>query len=451
MKTVSWSKKRGEIPASIKTVEIIVIGNELLEGRNIDSNSAWLGRQLNALGYEVVHKQTVSDNMDAIVSALHLAFQRANYVLTSGGLGPTSDDLTFAAVAKSLELDLLYNKAVEDAIKQRFIQLGRPYAPANKQQAMLPQGAKVLSNALGTAPGIQFEYRHHDMQGHGFCLPGVPKEMQAIFLQHIVPQLEQAGLGQGKPRQEKIFTLSGVSESAFTYKVDALFEQDNLHSKVINIAYTASYPKLDVTLSAYLGRESFKQDIVQRFLNEFGSYIVAEDGKGIEDELVDIFKHNNLKLSFAESCTGGLLTATLLNAAGASAVLEESLICYSNDCKNKKLNVSKSVLEEYGAVSNQCAIAMAKGQIQNSQSDIAVAVTGIAGPGGGTEEKPVGLVYIALMVSENVKKKFGIDFEDTHWVREFKFKGDRQKNRQGAVMEALKLAKELANYLKLKP
>ncbi|MCI5072827.1 CinA family nicotinamide mononucleotide deamidase-related protein [bacterium] len=432
------------------SVEIIVIGHELLDGRRVDTNSAWLARQLNSLGLEVLYKQTVADEMDAIVAAMHLAYQRADYVLTSGGLGPTSDDLTFAAVAKSLGLDLVYHKDVEDKIKHKFTQLGKAYAEANRQQAMLPAGTKVLSNPLGTAPGIEFKYAKRQATGLGFCLPGVPVEMQAIFLQHIVPQLAHARQDQNQVRQEKIFTLSGVSESAFTHKVDALFEEDNKLAKIIRIAYTASYPKLDVTLSAYLSKKEFHQRVDQRFLKEFGAYVVAQDGQSIEDVLVNIFKQEGLKLSFAESCTGGLLTATLLNASGSSAILEESLVCYSNDCKHKKLNVPLALLKAYGAVSSQCALAMAKGQLDNSQADVCVSVTGIAGPTGGTQDKPVGLVYIALAVSESLEQKFGIDFEESYWVREFKFNGDRQKNRQGAVMEALKLLKELANCLELK-
>lgn len=370
--------------------ELLTLGNELLDGRRIDTNSAWIGRFLAGHGLEVRYRQTTQDRKEDIVAAFRLALHRSDLIISTGGLGPTQDDITFESLAESLNVELEYHPDIFAEIQKRYEKRNLPCPISNKRQAMLPKGATPIP-AVGTAPGCFMTVGSKMI----FCFPGVPHEMQTMvesfFIERIREKLKSA------PVFQQGYSVSGIGESAVEERLMKLNLEKNELAE-ISIAYTASVSLVDVTFSVKPHDQNHKTKILesidQAFRKEFESNLVKWNEKTIEEHIVEWFLNRKWKLGVAESITGGLITSSLVNVPGCSEVLDRGLVTYSYSSKMELLGVSESTLAENGAVSPECVLEMARGLRKKSGVDVAVSICGIAGPGGATPNKPLGLTYI---------------------------------------------------------
>jgi nicotinamide-nucleotide amidase len=403
-------------------VEILILGDELLDGRRLDTNSAWLGRRLASLGAPPRFGQKISDRKDEIADAFRLALARSDLVISTGGLGPTADDVTFEALAEALELPLVFHPEIFSGIEARFQARGLRCPESNRRQAVLPEGARPLLDGGGTAPGLRIERGGRLV----FALPGVPSEMESLFETAVRPEVE-ARLGAGR-RTERSYKFIGLPESHVEEAIDRC-RLGGIAGGEVRIAYTASFPQIDVTLSI-LEREAGRIDGIlaeadAAIRRELGDHLAAWGDDTVESRLVRLLKSGNRTLAVAESATGGMVGARIVNVPGASEVFLGGVVAYGNEAKVSQLAVSRETLARDGAVSEACALEMARGARAAFGSDLAVSVTGIAGPGGGTPEKPVGLTFIAWV---------GPGFEE---VRRYQFRWDRIRNKMLASEEAL--------------
>ncbi len=405
-------------------LELLTLGDELLDGRRVDTNTAWLGRKFTALGIPPRFRQTTTDRMEDIVAAFQLALSRADLVISTGGLGPTADDITFEALAKALGRPLEFYPDVFRRIEKRFEEKGIRCPSSNRRQAMLPRGTVELVNEWGTAPGGKIEEEGKTV----FVLPGVPLEMENLFERHVQPKLEEA-LEIKERRFERIYKIVGLPESHVEERVDAC-KLSEIKDADIRIAYTASFPQIDVTLSAAsksLSADKIFKETDKRISESFGDHWVALNQETLEERVIRELQNRKWTLSVAESLTGGLVLSQLINVPGSSEVIESGVVAYSNKSKVELLGVAEQNLQNNGAVSESCALEMAKGIQKRAETTLAVATTGIAGPGGGaTPEKPVGLLYIAWV---------GPQVEE---VRRYQFSWERNRNRMLAATEALR-------------
>ena len=403
------------------TVELICVGTELLLGNIVNTNAAYLAEKCAELGLENYYQTVVGDNEKRLSMVIEQAAGRSDVVILSGGLGPTEDDLTREVAAKVCGKELLLSESVKEGIRAYFEKRGMEVTENNWKQAMVPKGALVLENQNGTAPGIIMELENCRI----ILLPGPPNELIPMFEESVVPYLS------GLTKQVICSTtvkICGVPESkAETMVKDMIDAQQN--PTIATYAKTGEV-HIRVTANAENRKEAQKllRPVVKELKARFGADVYStEEDCTLEKAVVDLLLANNLTVTCAESCTGGLISAKLINVPGVSEVYKAGLVTYSNKAKRKFLNVKKSTLEKHGAVSAKTAEEMAKGAAAFTKADVALAVTGIAGPDGGTPRKPVGLVYIACSVKEKVT------------VKEFRFSGNRQKIREAAVMAALML------------
>ncbi|MCI9199197.1 MAG: competence/damage-inducible protein A [Lachnospiraceae bacterium] len=406
------------------TVELISVGTELLLGNIVNTNAAYLSEKCADLGLSCFYQSVVGDNEERLSGVLKTALERSDIVILSGGLGPTEDDLTKEVSAKVMGRELSMHEPSKKRIEEYFSSRNLELTENNWKQAMVPEGAIVLDNENGTAPGVI-------MEGEGkkvILLPGPPNEMIPMFEKQIMPYLSGSDLGMIYSQTVKI---CGVGESkAETMIKDMIDSQTN--------PTIATYAKncevhLRVTAKAKDEKEAKKlvKPVVKELKNRFGPYVYTTNADiTLEKAVVDLLVANKLTVSTVESCTGGMLAARLINVPGISEVYKSGYITYSNKAKRKILGVKKGLLEKKGAVSEEVAKEMAKGAAVISKAEVAVSVTGIAGPGGGTEEKPVGLVYIACNVCGKTK------------VRKFNFRGNRAKIRETTVSSALILMRQ---------
>jgi len=388
-------------------IGVLTIGDELLSGEITDANTALIGRTLNSHGLVVWQAMTVGDNEPDIEEALHHLHAKCSLVLVTGGLGSTGDDLTARVAARVCRRRLMKNEEALEQIRDHFTRRGETMPAENEKQALMPERATVLPNPRGTAPGFQV---HH--QGKFFFfLPGVPEELAAM-LDHSVAAavLEQTGTP-GK-RCEKVFRIFGLSEP----KVQTALNELNLPNE-IRIAFRVEFPLVQVRLLAGPKDDENLGEAVRAVRGSLGPYIVAEGEGSLAHTVVRQFQRSGLKLALAESCTGGLIAGMLTAVPGASDFFERCAVTYSNRAKEDWLKVPHELLESAGAVSRECALAMAGGIRDASGADVALAVTGIAGPSGGTPQKPVGTVFMAL-VAEREEKVHG-----------FRLGGDRERIR----------------------
>ncbi len=403
--------------------EIIIIGDEILYGQTLDTNSVFIAEKLGELGIEVNYKTAVGDEVKKIVEAIHLAQRRVDLVITTGGLGPTSDDLTVKAIAKAFKRNLIFHPEILKKIEARFKARGIEMPKINQNQALIPQGAKALENPLGSAPGILIE----EDKKIFIALPGVPKEMKAMLEQEVVPLLKTK-IGKTKIVHRKIRT-TGIIESKLYEKIQDLLKD----KKEIKVAFLPSYQGVDLRLTANLKTSTKSKDIVtqleEKIKQRIGEFIYGYDEQTLEEVVGKMLKENGKTLSVAESCTGGLVSAKITNISGSSEYFERGVVSYSNQAKTEILGVPKELLEKFGAVSPEVALAMAKGIRQISKTDLGLSVTGIAGPTGGTEDKPVGLIYIGLADSNKA------------WVEKFMFGQDRMINRERTAQAALNMVR----------
>ncbi len=403
------------------TVELISVGTEILLGNIVNTNAAYLAEQCAVLGLSCFYQTVVGDNEARLAQVLETALGRSDIIILSGGLGPTRDDLTKETVArvmgKELHMDEHSRKRIEDFFTKRGLEL----TDNNWKQAMVPEGAVVIDNDNGTAPGIIIESEEKRV----ILLPGPPGELIPMFESAIYPYLSKAEPGVIYSQTVK---LCGIGESkAETMVADLIAEQGN--------PTIAPYAKigevhLRITAKASAEKEAKKliKPVVKELKNRFGMNVyTTEENVTLEQAVVDLLLANKLTVTTAESCTGGLLAAKLTGVPGVSEVFKSGQVTYSNKAKHRLLGVKKHSLGKHGAVSENVAKEMAKGAAVSSRADVAVAITGMAGPDGGSPEKPVGLVYIACSVCGKVK------------VKEYNFTGNRNKIRESSVIAALTL------------
>ena len=404
--------------------EIICVGTELLLGNIVNTNAAFIAERISRLGIGCYNQCVVGDNMDRCLSQLKESSSRSDIIILSGGLGPTEDDMTKEAVAAFTKLPLVEDAVSRRSIEEYFAKRGIEPTENNWKQALVPKGAKAVPNANGTAPGIILETKNCKY----ILLPGPPIELESMFDSQIMPYLQSLGAGSIFSRTVKIV---GVGESkAETMIKDLIDSQDNP-----TIATYAKTAEVHIRVTAYGEDEKQARKLVKPVVKElkarFGSNVYsAEDEASLEQAIIELLDSNKMTLSTVESCTGGLVSSTVVGVPGASEVFKCGFVTYSNKSKRKLVGVKKGTLDKYGAVSRQVATEMAKGGAAVSKSDVCISVTGIAGPDGGTDEKPVGLVYIGCYVRGDVK------------VKEFHFSGNRNKVRSLSAKNALILARE---------
>ena len=405
-------------------VELICVGTELLLGSIVNTNAAYLAEKCAALGLSCYFQTVVGDNEERLSQVLRTAMERADIVILSGGLGPTEDDLTKETVAKVCGRKMELHEPSKKAIEKFFADKQSQATDNNWKQAMLPEGSLVLENHNGTAPGIILETEDAKL----ILLPGPPGELQPMFEEGVVPYLAELT---SQAICSQTVKICGVGESrAETMVKDMIEKQTNP-----TIATYARPGEVHIRVTANAGDRKTAakliKPIVKELKNRFGNYIYTTDvNTTLEKSVADLAKANGLTITCAESCTGGLLSARLVNVPGISDIYKSGVVTYSNKAKRRFLGVKKSTLQKYGAVSEKTAEEMAKGASVMLKADVAAAVTGIAGPEGGTPEKPVGLVYIACHVKGKTT------------VREYRFFGNRSQIRESAVSAALSLMRE---------
>jgi nicotinamide-nucleotide amidase len=407
-------------------VEIITVGNELTTGEVVDTNAACLASALTEQGYEVTFITTVGDNEWSIEDALLRAQEHAEVILISGGLGPSVDDITASSAAKALGHRLIMNKEVLQDMRESFARRAMEMPLSNEKQALFPHEAEIIPNPLGTASG--FILRH---KGKIYIfLPGVPRELKHLLEENVIPLLE-------KERQEEPFHRSrtlrvfGFTESAIADRLKGI----NRPGHSASLAYLPRFPENHVKIMVngkFLEEvEKTLQETEKIIREKLGGAVFAADQETLEETVGNLLRSNRATLAVAESCTGGLITYRLTNIPGSSDYFDRGVVVYSNRAKVELLKIPEDLLTSAGAVSAPVAEKMAEGVRQISQSTLGLGITGIAGPGGGSEEKPVGLVFIALASPRGTvskKYQFGGDREQIKiiaahtaidWVRRF--------------------------------
>ncbi|HRH40353.1 MAG TPA: competence/damage-inducible protein A [Pyrinomonadaceae bacterium] len=383
------------------TAEIIAIGSELLTPTKTDTNSLWLTEKLNEIGIEVKLKTIVGDDKLRIEETIRDAVKRSDIVLSTGGLGPTEDDITRTVSATAIGRELIYLDELEQDLRERFKRWGREMPEINKRQAYIIDGAKVLPNPNGSAVGMLVEFENKVFG----ILPGPPRENQPMFTNFILPILrEKAGEIYVKRR---FLRVSGIGESAVDEAISPIYKSyQNVETSIL---FNRSEIELHLSAQSNSETEADKilDELAAKIVEKLGVAVFALNGETMEEVIGNLLKMQGKTLSIAESCTGGLVSGRITEVSGSSAYFIEGAICYANEAKIRNLSVPKDLIEKHGAVSAEVAEAMARGMRQKAQTDYAVSVTGIAGPTGGTEEKPVGTVFVGY-ADENQVKSFKI-------------------------------------------
>lgn len=405
-------------------VEIIAVGTEILLGNIVNTNAAYLAGECAYLGLSCYYQSVVGDNEARLLESIRTALSRADIILLSGGLGPTQDDLTKETAAKAFSMELRMDEDIREELEEFFKKRSLPMTENNYKQALVPMGAKIVKNPNGTAPGLILTQEGK----HMILMPGPPGELKPMFQESIIPYLKELTGGTIYSRTVKI---CGVGESKAEDMIRDLIESQSNPT----IAPYAKTGEVHLRITARAEEEKEAKKLVKPLVRElkarFGSHVYStEEEVTLEKAVVDLLMENRLTLTCAESCTGGLLAGRLTDVPGVSDVFKAGCITYSNKAKRKLLGVKKSTLEKYGAVSSQVAGEMAKGAASHMKADVSVSVTGIAGPGGGSDQKPVGLVYVACYIMGKVV------------VKEYQFSGNRTKIRESTVAAALVLMRK---------
>ena len=371
-------------------IEVINTGSELLTGQVVNTNIAHLGERLITLGLKVFRQTTVPDGID-IKEVLAESIHRSDVIIVTGGLGPTQDDLTKEMLAELLDLKLHKDDEILEQIKIRIESNGTKMRDINIKQALIPEGGLALANKNGTAPGIYLKNSFSDKENHIFLLPGPPKELLPIYDHSVEPILVSLvkNFTNELPLCLNHF-FSGMGESELASQVDEITS-----SITHNIEFGYCLKPGGIILRC-IGNPHEVKTVSNKIISQLDKYYLGEGCDSLPLNIISLLKKNNNTLSVAESCTGGYLSSLLTNVSGSSEVFKVGFVTYSNEFKNKLLNVNEVLFEEYGAVSTDVAIAMAEGCLKSSGADFALSITGIAGPSGGSAEKPVGTVYIAI-------------------------------------------------------
>ncbi|MBQ4145932.1 MAG: competence/damage-inducible protein A [Clostridia bacterium] len=403
--------------------EIISVGTELLLGQIVNTNAQVISRMLGELGMNVYYTTVVGDNPQRLRSALEIAAGRADGIITTGGLGPTGDDLTKETIADFCGLKCVMHQESLDRLKARFAGRKTPMPKNNLKQAEMPEGCIVLNNENGTAPGAIIEHKENIF----IMLPGPPSEMKPMLYEKVRPYLEKKTDYVIHSKSLRIF---GVGESAAEEKLKDIMERQTNPS----IAPYAKIGEMEFRLTARAHSVEEAEKMIAPLEKEvrdiIGDFIYAEgEEANLQKTVVELLIDKGLKITTAESCTGGLIAKKLTEVSGASEVFHAGFVTYSNEEKEKLLGVSHKTLEEYGAVSEQTALEMSKGSMERANADIGIGITGIAGPTGGTKEKPVGLVYISICA------------KDCHKAYKLQLNGSREVVRERASLYVLDMVR----------
>lgn len=398
--------------------EIIAVGTEILLGDIVNSNAQYLAQELAALGIDMYYQQVVGDNEKRIIHAFKEAYSRSDIVITTGGLGPTDDDLTKEVAAKYFNRELYYDQESIKKIKDYFKLRERKMTENNLKQGLIPEGAIIINNNNGTAPGVIIEKNDKVM----IILPGPPKEMKPMFEETVKPYLQKKS---NSILVSKIIKIIGIGESAVAEKLKDIMDAQT-NPTIAPYAKDAGVV-LRITAKANSEKEALEliEPIEKEIINRLGNNVYATEDIDIEEVVAKLLIEKKLTISTAESCTGGMIAGTLINYPGISKVFLEGAVTYSNEAKQDRLGVKNKTLDKYGAVSEETAREMAIGIAKTSKTDVSIVTTGIAGPEGGTLEKPVGLVYIGVYVKGEVT------------IQRCIFNGNRNKIRLQATITGL--------------
>ena len=394
-------------------IAILSIGNELLSGDTINTNAGWMGRNLTDIGCDICRQITVPDNKDSISNALtELVNLKPGYIICTGGLGPTDDDITQQTLFDFVGTESEFDQNYWESLSVRFNRFGIQIPKSNRNQALVPVDGVVVPNPVGSARGSKLQVNDTIL----ISLPGVPAEMKAMMTDSIIPMIQENELN---PKSIRTLRTTGIPESALIEKIAPILEKDH----ACDIGYYPSLFGVDVRISH---TDSQSVDSLSKdFYKTLKVSIYAEGKDSIEEVIIQLAKSKNSTVSTAESCTGGLIGHRLTEVSGSSDVYKGGFVVYNNESKIDLLGVDKSILKKYGAVSEETAQAMAKNVTNIFASDYGISVTGIAGPAGGTDQKPVGLVYIGFAKNDDVK------------VKKFHFGTDRKKNKLRTSQAAL--------------
>lgn len=411
------------------SAEIITIGDELLIGQIVNTNTAWIAQHMNEIGIPVARMTTVGDTREDILAAFRRAWEENSVVIVTGGLGPTHDDISKACVAEFFGRELILDDEVLRAVEERFRKYGYSKMPeVNRGQAMVPEGFTALANDRGTAPGLLWAESSKTL----VILPGVPFEMRGLMTEHVLPHLAQQFVGRLKVIRHRMILTTGIGESSLAEKIG---DPASFLSDGVTLAFLPSHGSVRLRITAHGDSEeevTEKTTAVENHIRSCAAkYIYGEDSDTLELSVVRLLANRRQTVSTAESCTGGMIAARLTSIDGASAVMMGSVVAYDNAVKREVLHVSEDILRAHGAVSEETARAMAEGVRRLLKTDYAVSVTGIAGPGGGTPDKPVGTVWIA--VASEIETK----------TRLFHFADDRERNRERATVAALEMLRQV--------
>jgi len=402
-------------------IEIITTGDEILQGIIVDTNTAWISERCQMLGHEVIRHTAVGDDETSIGDALKTAVEKADCVIVSGGLGPTVDDITVEAAAKAFQIKLHLDEAVLTEIAKFFERVGRPMAKSNEKQAMIPEGGRALSNPVGTAPGVQVKLGNAEC----FFLPGVPRELYHMFEESVMPWLHKRSQG---VCESHILRCFGLPEAT----IDELLK--GVDFSRVRLSFRVKYPEILLKLIARcddVAEAKSRIDAAVHAIRERLGDVVYGEGETIMAEVVGkMLRDRQMTVAVAESCTGGLVASMLTDVPGSSEYFERGIVSYSNIAKQELLGVAPEILRANGAVSRETALAMAEGVRRISKTNIGISTTGIAGPGGGSPEKPIGTVHMAYVAPDKTE------------AFEYHFSGDRERLKQIFAMTAINMVRK---------
>tara|TARA_B110000495_G_C23033946_1_gene616768 strand:+ start:2179 stop:3393 length:1215 start_codon:yes stop_codon:yes gene_type:complete len=401
-------------------VGLITIGAELLNGTRTDTNASWIGQSIVTIGADINWHMTVNDSDESILNSLNQIPSDVKIVLCTGGLGPTHDDITASVLYKYFNDKPLFDEKYWSLLIDKFKDRGIQIPEANKNQAIKPKVGKIIPNPIGSARGLHFKNNNFQL----FSMPGVPSEMKAMMNDYILPIISEMSQTEN---YVKLIRTTGIMESALYEIMEPYLKNNN----DVKVAFLPRFTGVDLRISS--NKNEALVEFLDQILDLLDKYYYADDDIELEDVLGQVIIHNKKTISTAESCTGGLISDRLTNTPNSSSYFKGGVVAYSNSIKIKLLNVNKDTINKNGAVSKEVALEMAQGIRKNLNVDIGLSTTGIAGPGGGSKEKPIGLVYIGISASNFDK------------VYKFNFTNNRKTNKLMTSQAALNI---LRNYLK---
>jgi nicotinamide-nucleotide amidase len=415
----------------LRRAAIVAVGSEMLTPSKVDTNSLHITEQLNRLGVDVIAKAVVGDSRDELAHIISALLGRVDLLILCGGLGPTDDDVTREAVAVALDRPLAEDEAITARLRERFKARGfaMPMPETNRRQAMVPAGAALIQNTKGSAPGLWID---HDAKSV-VLLPGPPRELKPMLAALIEGRLRERS--PGEPLVRRVIRIAGRIESDVDQLLQPLYREWAAGAPAIAATILAQPGAIELHLSAQASSQDVVdralESAVQRVVDTIGADVYSTDGRKLEQVVGELLVVKGLHVAAAESCTGGLITSRLTDVPGSSRYVDQSVITYSNEAKTELLGVPTDVLQAHGAVSEPVALAMADGIRVRAGADVGIGVTGIAGPTGGTPDKPVGMVVVAV-VTANERR-----------CRTFRFFGDREQVKFQASQSALDMVRRL--------